>query len=359
VKPLEIQGHVHSRYTRVRDVFAEQFRSGREVGAAVAILVDGEPVVDLFAGHADPAQTRPWTRDTITHVYSVTKGMTALCAHRLLESGALELDAPVARYWPEFAQAGKAGISVRWLLSHRAGLQALTQVLPPEAMYDWDAMCQALAAAAPCIEPGRLGYHPVTFGWLVGELVRRIDGRRLGRFFREEIAAPLGADFHIGLGPAEEKRAADITPIEPPPEFMALVAKTPAGEPPLVMLAFANPSGNGDHNSSAHRRAEIPAINGHGNALALARIYGALARAASSTACMCSRARVSTARAPSRPKAPTPSWLCPCAWAWVSGSPSPAYATSPSGQTRALSAIPAPEAVSASPTRACASASAT
>jgi CubicO group peptidase (beta-lactamase class C family) len=128
----EIQGHVHPRYTRVRDVFAEQFSSAREIGAAVAIVLDGEPVVDLFAGHADPARTRPWTLDTITHVYSVTKGMTALCAHRLLESGALELDVPVARYWPEFAQAGKAGISVRWLLSHRAGLQALTQALPAD-----------------------------------------------------------------------------------------------------------------------------------------------------------------------------------------------------------------------------------
>jgi CubicO group peptidase (beta-lactamase class C family) len=278
MNPPEIQGRIHPRYTKVRDVFAEQFRSGREVGAAVAITLDGEPVVDLFAGHADPARTRPWTRDTITHVYSVTKGMTALCAHRLLESGALELDAPVARYWPEFAQAGKAGISVRWLLSHRAGLQALTRALPPKAMYDWDAMCRALAESSPCIEPGRLGYHPVTFGWLVGELVRRIDGRSLGRFFREELAVPLGADFHIGLGPAEEKRAADMTQLEPPPDFMALVAQAPAGEPPLVLLAFSNPSGNGDHNSAEHRQAEIPAINGHCNAAALARVYGALAR---------------------------------------------------------------------------------
>jgi CubicO group peptidase (beta-lactamase class C family) len=256
--------------------FAEQFRSGREVGAAVAILVDGEPVVDLFAGHADPARTRPWTADTITHVYSVTKAMTALCAHRLIERGSLELDVPVAKYWPEFAQAGKGAISVRWLLSHRAGLQALTRTLPPETIYDWT-MCEALAAAEPCIAPGRLGYHPVTFGWLVGELVRRIDRRSLGRFFREEIAAPLGADFHIGLGPAEEKRAADMTPLEPPPDFVKLLSSAPAGEPPLVLLAFMNPSGNGDHNSSAHRRAEIPAINGHGTAGARAGLRRARA----------------------------------------------------------------------------------
>ena len=278
MNPPEIQGRVHPRYGRVRDVFAEQFRSGREVGAAVAILVDGEPVVDLFAGHADPARTRPWTADTITHVYSVTKAMTALCAHRLIERGLLELDVPVAKYWPEFAQAGKGAISVRWLLSHRAGLQALTRALPPETIYDWTAMCSALAEAEPCIAPGRLGYHPVTFGWLVGELVRRIDGRSVGRFFREEIAAPLGADFHIGLGPAEEKRAADMTPLEPPPDFVKLLNSAPTGEPPLVLLAFLNPTGNGDHNSSAHRRAEIPAINGHGTAMSLARVYGALAR---------------------------------------------------------------------------------
>jgi CubicO group peptidase (beta-lactamase class C family) len=140
-------------------------------------------------------------------------------------------------------------------------------------------VCGALAAAEPCIAPGRLGYHPLTFGWLVGELVRRVDGRTLGRFSREEIAVPLGADLHIGLGPAEEARVADVTPLEPPPELAAaFVGGDAAGEPPLLLLAFANPSGTGDHNAAAHRRAEIPAINGHGNAAALARVYGALAR---------------------------------------------------------------------------------
>jgi CubicO group peptidase (beta-lactamase class C family) len=273
----EIQGRVEPRFSRVRDVFAEQFRQG-ELGAAVVITVDGEPVVDLFAGHADPARSRPWTRDTIVHVYSVTKGMTALCAHRLVERGALDLDAPVARYWPEFAQAGKGGIPVRWVLSHQAGLQALRAPLPPESLYDWSAMCAALAAAAPCIEPGTVGYHPVTFGWLVGELVRRVDGRSLGRFFREEVATPLGVDFHIGLGPGEEKRAADITPLVPPPEILEAFSSAAGGELPLLALAFVNPAGNGDHNSPAHRRAELPAINGHGSAAALARVYGALAR---------------------------------------------------------------------------------
>jgi CubicO group peptidase (beta-lactamase class C family) len=272
-----IHGTCHPRYAGVRDAFAEGFRARREIGAAVAVTVDGEPVVDLWAGHADPARTRPWRPDTIVHLYSVTKGMTALCALRLVERGALDLDAPVADYWPEFAQAGKGAIPVRWLLSHRSGLQAITAPLAPATLYDWEGMCAALAAAEPCIVPGRLGYHPLTFGWLVGELVRRIDGRSPGRFFREEIAEPLGADLHIGLCPAEHKRAADITALEPPPEVVAAFAAVQqGGELPLLAKAFVNPMGTGDHNSPQHRRAEIPAINGHGSASALARIYGAL-----------------------------------------------------------------------------------
>jgi CubicO group peptidase (beta-lactamase class C family) len=273
----EIQGTCHPRYARLRDAFAQGFRARREIGAAIAVTVDGEPVVDLWAGHADPARTRPWTCDTIVHLYSVTKGMTSLCAHRLVERGSLDLDAPVARYWPEFAQGGKGSIPVRWLLSHRAGLPAIRTPLPPETLYDWDGMCAALAAAEPCLPSGQLAYHPLTFGWLVGELVRRVDGRSLGRFFREEIAEPLGADLHIGLRPSEEQRAADITDLEPPPELAASFSGTQGEGVPLLMLSFINPIGNGDHNSPEHRRAEIPAVNGHGSAAALARIYGSLA----------------------------------------------------------------------------------
>ena len=272
-----VQGTCHPEFTRVRDAFEEGFRARGEIGAAVAVTREGEAVVDLWAGHADPARTRPWVRDTLVHLYSATKGMTALCAHLLLERGALELDAPVARYWPEFAAAGKAAISVRLVLSHRAGLPAIRTPLPPETLYDWDAMCAALAAEEPCVPPGQLVYHPLTFGWLVGELVRRVDGRSLGRFFREEVAAPLGADLHIGLGPAEEKRTADVTALEPPPELLAAFSAAQADELPLVALAFVNPAGSGDHNSASHRRAEIPAINGHGSAASLARVYGALA----------------------------------------------------------------------------------
>jgi CubicO group peptidase (beta-lactamase class C family) len=150
--------------------------------------------------------------------------------------------------------------------------------LPPAALYDAIAMGRALAEAEPCVTPGQVSYHPVTYGWLVGELVRRADGRTLGRFFRDEIGEPLGADLHIGLGPAEEARAADITLVVPPPEIAAAFAGPPDSDLPLVALAFMNPSGTGDHNCASHRRAEIPAINAHGTALALARVYGALAR---------------------------------------------------------------------------------
>jgi CubicO group peptidase (beta-lactamase class C family) len=148
-----IHGSCLPGFERVRGAFAEGFRSRDEIGAAVAVSVGGETVVDLWAGHADPARTRPWNRDTIVHLYSTTKGMTALCVHRLIERGALDLDAPVARYWPEFAAAGKSSITVRDVLSHRSGLPAIRTPLPPMSLYDWDAMCAALAAAEPASRP--------------------------------------------------------------------------------------------------------------------------------------------------------------------------------------------------------------
>lgn len=234
-------------------------------------------MVDLWGGSATPEHSRPWTGDTLVHVYSTTKGITALCAHRLVDQGELDLRTPVSEIWPEFAQAGKSAIPVAWLLAHRAALPAIRAPLPPECLYDWTATTTALAAEAPWWTPGRfVGYHPVTFGWLVGEVVRRVSGRSPGRYFREEIAEPLGVDFHIGLGDAEISRCADITMLEPPAE-LDFSKPSLGAEPNLVMLAFMNPMGNGDHNCEAHRRAEIPAINRHGSARGLARLYGALA----------------------------------------------------------------------------------
>lgn len=278
-----ISGTCDAAFEGVRRVFEQNFRTRDEVGAAVSVVVDGRNVVELWSGFADQARTRPWRRDTLVNVYSTTKGMTALCAHRLVDTGKLDLDAPVARYWPEFAAAGKGEIPVRWLLSHRAGLAAVREALPGEALYDWDAMCRALAAETPWWKPGEThGYHAVTFGWLVGEVVRRIDGRSLGRYFREEIAGPLGADFHIGLPDAEHARVGEMSAIplpEPDAEGMSLAALIVGDPECLAARAFLNPPSMAlGPNRPEWRRAEIPGANGHATARGIARVYGALAR---------------------------------------------------------------------------------
>jgi CubicO group peptidase (beta-lactamase class C family) len=276
---IEIQGRCDERFAGVRDAFAAGFRERDEVGAAVALAIDGELVVDLWAGHVDPERTRPWQRDTLVNVYSTTKGVTALAAHRLIDEGRLDVDAPVARYWPEFAQAGKGEIPVRQLLSHRAGLPAVRKLLPNEALYDWDAMTAALAAEAPWWEPGSAhGYHAVSFGWLVGEVVRRIVGKSLGSYVRETFCEPLGLDFHIGLAAAEHGRVADILPQLPPdPEGEAaqLFARSIAEPEGVTARAFGNPPSMVlGPNGAEWRSAEIPGANGHGTARALASLYG-------------------------------------------------------------------------------------
>jgi CubicO group peptidase (beta-lactamase class C family) len=275
VVPLAIDGMCDSRFSRVRDAFAENF--ARHGGATVAVTVDGRLVVDLWAGHADAARTRPWTRDTIVNIASSTKGLTTICAHRLVDRGLLDLEAPVTTYWPEFAQAGKAALPVHFLLSHRAGLPAIDAPLPTEALYDWDRMTRALAAQEPWWEPGtRHGYHAFTFGWLVGEVVRRITGKSLGTCWREEVAEPLGIDCHIGLAAEHDGRVAEFIPIPPgQPDVEQELIKN-AG--PMVQKALNNPPHTvADMNTGAWRRAEIPAGNAHTTARALARVYGALA----------------------------------------------------------------------------------
>ena len=279
----QIDGHCDARFGAVREAFAEGFRSRNEIGSAVAVTLDGKSVVDLWAGHADLSRTRPWARDTIVNIYSCTKGMTALCAHQLVERGQLDLDAPVATYWPEFAQASKARIPVRWLLSHRSGLPAVRDMLAPEALYDWTAMCDALAAQSPWWEPGtHHGYHAVTFGWLVGEVVRRITGRSLGTYFREEIAEPLGLDLHIGLADAEHGRVAEMSEIptdQVDPDALGLAQVVFSDPEGMAARAFVNPPSMAlGPNNPEWRRAEIPGANGHGAARDLARVYGALAR---------------------------------------------------------------------------------
>ncbi len=277
-------GNCDPRFDPVREEFERNFRERAEVGAALAVVVDGRPVVDLWGGHADQARTRAWQRDTLVNVYSTTKGMAALLAHQLIDQRQLDLDAPVARYWPEFAEAGKAALPVRWLLCHKAGLAAVREVLPGEALYDFDAMTTALARQEPWWTPGeRHGYHAVTFGWLVGELVRRVTGRSVGAAFRERVAGPLGADFHIGLADDQHGRVAEMSGLsmEKPegleePGLAAIILGDPEG---LVAKAFANPPTLVlGPNTAEWRRAEIPGANGQANARAVARIYGVLAR---------------------------------------------------------------------------------
>jgi CubicO group peptidase (beta-lactamase class C family) len=286
---IPIQGDCDRRFERVREIFRNSFETDAELGASVCVTIDGDTAVDLWGGHCDCERTREWERDTLVNTYSTTKGMTAVCAHRLVEQGKLGLDEPVATYWPEFAAAGKQTLPVRYLLSHQAGLPAVRKPLPPDALYDWEVMTRALAEETPWWEPGsQHGYHALTFGYLVGELVRRMSGQSLGSYFRRNVAEPLGADFHIGLAPAYDARTSDLHGSFAPP-VLGDGAKIdgPLGDflrdmtDPTTMTGatFNNPEQPLEAvNSRQWRAAEIPAANGHGTARALARIYGALSR---------------------------------------------------------------------------------
>jgi CubicO group peptidase (beta-lactamase class C family) len=280
---VKIEGTCDPKFNRVKDVFAENFEKRNEVGAATAVMLDGKSVVDIWAGHADKEKTKPWTRDTLVNVYSTTKGITAICAHRLADKGLLDIDAPVAKYWPEFAQAGKDKLPVRFLLSHRAGLPAVRKILNDNALFNWTTMTTALAEQEPWWEPGTAhGYHAVTFGYLVGEVIRRITGKSPGTYLRDELAGPLDLDFHIGLDAKDDARVAGLIPAAPPgpgePNMFAEMMKNPES---AGAKAFMNPpvlTKPGLVNSREWRAAEIPAANGHGTARSLARLYGALAR---------------------------------------------------------------------------------
>ena len=270
-----IQGDCAPRFGAVRDAFAANFAAGREVGASFAATLDGELVVDLWGGHADAARTRPWERDTIVNVFSTTKAMTALCAHMLVDRGRLDVDVPVACYWPEFARSGKEAITARQLLSHTAGLAAIREPLPIDALYDWERMVGVLAAETPWWEPGSTsGYHALTYGHLVGELIRRLSGATVGTFFRDQVSGPLGADFHIGLAASEDGRVAEMVPASKT-EMAAGGALDPQS---LRGKVLSNPPLRPQvANTRAWRAAEIPAANGHGNARSVARVMAALA----------------------------------------------------------------------------------
>ncbi|MBW2316048.1 MAG: beta-lactamase family protein [Deltaproteobacteria bacterium] len=289
---IPVQGHCDARFAEIREIFEKSFDGDEEIGAAICFVVDGETVVDLWGGHVDPERTRPWERDTIVNTYSTTKGMTAICAHQLIERGMIDLDAPVAKYWPEFAAAGKAELPVRWLLSHQAGLPAVRKPLPDDAVVNWDVMVAALAEQEPWWEPGtKHGYHALTFGFLVGEVIRRASGKTVGEWFREHVSGPLDADYHIGFGPELDARTSDLqgsllpssggggddVPDIPGP--LGQMMKDMRDPSTMTGAAFNNPARGADRvNTREWRAAEVPAANGHGTARALARIYGALAR---------------------------------------------------------------------------------
>ena len=206
-----IEGQVEPGFEAVRDAFAHNFEVGREVGSAFCLHVGGRKVVDLYGGTFDRQGDRPYDQDTLQLVFSSTKGATAACANLLAQRGELDLSAPVSSYWPEFAQAGKGEIPVLLLLSHQAGLPALDATLSPGEVQAWDPVVAALAEQAPFWEPGTAhGYHAVTYGWLVGEVVRRVTGRTIGTYFAEEIARPLGLEFWIGLPEELEERVSPI-----------------------------------------------------------------------------------------------------------------------------------------------------
>ncbi|HKQ82997.1 MAG TPA: serine hydrolase domain-containing protein [Steroidobacteraceae bacterium] len=274
------QGSCDSKFSGVRTAFEDSFARRGELGASLCIYVDGRCVVDLWGGHANATRTRPWQRGTLACVASTGKGLASLCLLRLIERNRVELDAPVCRYWPEFAAAGKESITVRWLMSHRAGLPAIRKDMTTESMYQWDPFVRALAEEAPWWEPGsRHGYHALTFGFLLGEVVRRVSGKSIGRFFREEIGAPLSADFYFGVPESEDARAAEMLP-EPLPtgadqSFFQDLLRDPHS---VGARAFLNPPRPPQSmNTRAWRAAEIPASNGYATASGVARVYAALA----------------------------------------------------------------------------------
>lgn len=275
-----IHGHCAPGFEPVREAFARNFDEG-EVGAACCVHRDGEVVVDLWGGLADRDSGRPWRGDTPVLVFSSSKGLSAIVVHRLIERGLLELDAPIARHWPEFAARGKQGITLRDVLCHRSALAAVDGELTLEQVLAWHPVCAALAAQAPNWEPGQgHGYHARSFGWILGELVRRVTGRSLGTVFADEVARPLGLDCWIGLPAAESPRVATVYgPPEPTdPEAIALREKF-MGPDTLLGRVIEGPSrlfSYGDMwNRPDVRAAEMPSSNGIATARALSRCYAA------------------------------------------------------------------------------------
>ena len=267
----ELFGHASGRFSRVKDAFAANFESGQELGARFTVVQAGETVIDLWAGYADRACSRPFDETTLTPVFSTTKALAALLIARLVDQGRIDYGQTVASVWPAFAQAEKAAITIEQMMSHQAGLSGLSERMDPTDWFDWDLICARLAAMTPLWPPGRAsGYHPITFGYLAGEVFRRVDGRTMGRALRDDLAGPHGLDLWIGLPDAQAHRAAEMQRPTALPNFSR---RTPAARA-AFLTPWAQPGGRG---AEALRRLELPSATGYATALALARLMGALA----------------------------------------------------------------------------------
>ncbi|CAN7592243.1 beta-lactamase family protein [Phenylobacterium sp. LjRoot164] len=267
----EIHGLCPDRFAGVRAAFEDNFATGQELGARFALVERGELVVDLWAGFADRQRTKTFDDRTLTPVFSTTKAIAALLIARLVDAGKLDYAQPVADVWPQFAQAGKEAVTVEQVMSHQEGLSGFPDEMEPSLWFDWDAVCAKLAAMAPLWPPGTAsGYHPITFGYLAGEIFRRVDGRTMGTALREDLAQPFGLDLWIGLPDAEHGRVADLQRPNGLPNFGEINAATKAA----FLTPWSSPAGRGQ---AEWRRIEIPSANGHATAPALARLIGALA----------------------------------------------------------------------------------
>ena len=284
---VPINGSCAPGFERVRDAFTSNFTDRAEVGAAVAVWVEGDLVVNLWGGFADAAGLRPWREDTLASIYSGSKGLTSTCVHLLADRGELDLHAPVATYWPEFGQAGKQDITVAMVLGHRSGVIGPRTRLPWSVAADWETVCEHIAAAEPWWRPGTAqGYHMVTFGFILGEVVRRVTGRTIGQYLRTEIAEPLGIDVHIGLPAAEHGRCADMVN---KPHIRDVLADGQApgwpmslSEHPMagmsIAMGFVPDDELGSNDIDSWRRAEFPSTNAHVTAFGMAMFYNALAQ---------------------------------------------------------------------------------
>jgi CubicO group peptidase (beta-lactamase class C family) len=275
VPEFPIHGKCDPAFSMVRDAFADNFEAGMEVGASCAVYVGGQKVVDLWGGFTDESHSTEWQQDTIVNLMSVAKGVASLCLHRLAAQGRLDLDRPIADYWPEFAQNGKGSILVRHALDHRAGIPIIEDPLWPGAVYDWSAMIRALESQAPIFPVGQQpAYHTVTMSFLVGELARRVTGNTLGAYFKREIADPLELDYWLGLPPSEHGRCARFI------AWSGYNNKTNETDAPPELLVKAwqqfDPAHDDGYNSAQFRSAQIPGVSGHGNARAVAKLYAAL-----------------------------------------------------------------------------------